>query len=288
MKNNFKENLHQKIIDDISYSAVSELQNQLSVEAAQSSANIYDAVKSLEKEHLKFSPSRKAASGNRNQFDYGLALNVFMQKFILENKNEIDNMRIQYIEKQRLELEIIETGNPKYFLANDNSYYTFEYDKFIKQPQVLNISYDGEITTKEKIAGTDYYSIKQYTKEESLINITVVDENNNKITRLLDVVKILDLKKEVVKKVKRIGYCGKSIDTWADLMNAFYKPVATGYYSDNKYNFYKWDHKNCRLVRQIREGITPGAPNISDYEYMDSKVIVRTDYTGAGLNPQFI
>lgn len=283
MNNNFRENLEQKIINDISHNTMSELQSQLNRDATLRDANIYDMIDSL-----KSSSSYKSSGSQRNQFDYGLALNLFMQKFVIENKNEIDNLRAAFIEKQRINLDIKETANPNLYLANDRYYYTFEQDKFIKQTHIIDVTEFGDYTTKEKTSCGEYYILKVYTKNNSIKEISVLNENNIKVNRLSTIVKILNLKKEIVKKIKRIGYCGKSFDTIADILNMFYKPVETGYYSDNKYNFYKWDYKNNRLLRQIREGTTPGAPNISDYEHIDAKTIVRTDYNGAGLSLQFV
>ena len=287
MKNNFKENLHQKIIDDISINAMSELQNQLSNEAAYCNANIYDAVRALQVEHLQLTPSRKNLSRQSSQFDYGLALNVFMQKFILENKQEIENMRYEYIEKQRAELGISETVNPNYYIAKDKCYYSFENDRFIKQTHIINVAENGDYTTKENVVNSNYYVIKLFSRDDSIKQVCIVDSNNKKIGRLSEVIRLLELKKEVVRKVKRIGYCGKSFDTIADILNTFCAPTESGYYSDNKYNFYKWDYKNSRLIRQVREGLTPGSPSISDYEHKDSRTIIRTDYNGVGLGLQF-
>lgn len=289
MKNNFKENLNKKIVSDISNGTILGLQQQLSSEARIDIGNIYDAFKAIEQSKtpkLAYSHSRRAAT-SRGRFDYGLALNIFMQKFLMENKAEIENLRFQYIEKQRNELGIKDTSNQNFYVDREGCYYTFDYDKYIEQPDIVDVDNEGNYTTKEEILNAEYNVFRYFTKDDSVKYLYVVDKRGQKLTKSTDVIRILKLKKEVVKKIKRIGYCGKSFDFWADLLNMFYVPSETGYYSDNKYNFYRWDCKNFRFIRQLREGLTPGAPDISDYETKDSKTIVRTDYNGSGLGLQF-
>ena len=288
MKNNFKENLNRKIINDVRQDTILGLQQQLRKEAKFDVGDIYDAFKTLEqtKGQLRPKPTRQAQI-TPDSIDYGLALNIFLQKFLLENQKEVENIRTYNIETQRNELGIQETKNPKFFIDINNYYYSFDYDKFIREEHIINVALDGCYTTKESIYGTNYYAIKVFTIEDSIKNIKVVNEHNRQITDFKEVVKVLKLKKEIVKKVKRIGYCGNSFDTCADLLNLFYKPIETGYYSDNKYNFYYWDPRNSQFVQQVRKGLTPGAPNISDYELFDSKTIIRTDYNGAGLEIGF-
>ena len=285
MKNNFKENLNKKIISDISNGTIFGLQNQLSCEARNGMEDIYEAFKALDQGKSSSFLSKNFYHNIRldNNFDYGLALNIFMQKFLMENKNEIENMRYNYIEKQRSELGIRETNNPNYYIDRNNNYYSFDYDKFIKENSIINVEEDGSYITKDAICNSEYYVIKKYTSKDLIKTLYVVDKHERKITKITDAIKLLRLKKEVVKRFKRVGYCGKSFDTCADLLNAFCKPSETGFYSDNKFNFYRWDYKNCQFIRQTREGNTPGAPNISDYEQKDSKTIVRTDYTGSGV-----
>ena len=288
MKNNFKENLNKKIVNDICNETKLRFQQQLCEDARVDIGNIYDSLLNMtqgEMQNVGMKSSRYAMNKKYN-FDYGLALNLFMQKFILENKTEIDKMRMQFIEKQRLELEISDTNNPNYFLGKNNCYYSFNYDRFIKQEQIIDVDESGNYTTRELINGTTYHLITQKSIEDSTMCLHVIDKHGKKIDNLAEAVRLLGFKKEVVKKVKRMGYCGKSVDIWADFMNMFYSPTQTGYYSDNYYNFYKWDYQNNQFVRQIREGTTPGAPNIADYEHKDSRTIVRTDYNGVGLSLQ--
>lgn len=288
MENNFKENLNRKIVNDICNETKLSFQQQLCNDARIDIGNIYDSLLDMTQDHKQNAGLRSSryALNKRNNFDYGLALNLFMHKFILENKTEIDNMRIQFIEKQHLELGISDTNNPNYFLGKNNCYYSFVNDRFIKQEHIIDIDESGNYTTCELINCTDYSVVTKKSVEDTIICLHVIDKHNKKVNNLAEAVRILGFKKEVVKKIKRIGYCGKSVDILADFMNLFYAPTQTGYYSDNKYNFYKWDYKNSQLVRQVREGATPGAPNIADYEHKDSKTIVRTDYNGAGLSFQ--
>ena len=289
MKNNFKENLNKKIVNDICKDTILGLQQQLCAEARVNVGDIYDAFKALEKSrglnHLF--KSTKQSTASKVSYDYGLALNIFLQKFLMENKNEIEQMRQCYIETQRNELGIRQTANPNYYISKDNCYYTFDYDKFIKQEHIIDVADDGCYTTKSSIANSEYSVIRVFQPNDSIKYLQMVDKNNRKVSNFKEIIRYLKLKKEVAKRIKRIGYCGKSFDTCADVLNLFYKPIETGYYSDENYNFYRWDYKNSQFVRNIREGSTPGAPNISDYEFMDSKTIVRTDYNGAGFGLQF-
>ena len=90
MKNNFKENLNKKIVNDICNNTILGLQQQLCDEArGVDIENIYDAFKALEQSrssNFGLKSSRQTVS-SYGSFDYGLALNIFMQKFLMENKN---------------------------------------------------------------------------------------------------------------------------------------------------------------------------------------------------------
>lgn len=286
MNKNFKENLTKKIIGDISNDAVISLQEQLCFEAKFDINDIYEVAKLIEQNKI-FNSKKDLSTNYQNKYEYSLALSVFMQKLLKENKMQIDSLREQYIKNQSDELGICKTDNPKFFLGKDNCYYSFNYDKYIKEDSIVSVEKDGSYITQEKIKNNKFNLIKIYLINDSVSYLYITDKQGNRINSLCDAIKLLGFKKEEVKKFKKIGYCGNSIDFWADLLNLFFPTKETGYYSDSKYNFYRWDCRNSRFIRQARNGLTPGAPNISDYENKDSKTIVRTDYTGSGLNLRF-
>ena len=86
MKNNFKENLNRKIVNDVQQDTILGLQQQLRQEAKFDIGDIYDAFKTLEQTNKQMSiNSSRQASTTLNAIDYNLALNIFLQKFLMEN-----------------------------------------------------------------------------------------------------------------------------------------------------------------------------------------------------------
>ena len=206
-----------------------------------------------------------------------------LHKFIEENKEDIEESRRQYLIKQIKDLNLKPTANEKYFRSDNGIYYTLVKNNYLAQDNIIDVREDGSYLIKEKIKNSEYYLHKLITKDNNEIELQVIHPQTGPVQSITKTIKLLEMRKEVVNKYKRIGYSGASFDYIANIVNFFQAPEASGYYMCKNCYFWKWSFKTSTFKRNFRIGLTQGAPELADYEYKDKNTIIRTDYTGKGL-----
>lgn len=281
MNDNFKENLNKRIMSDVVNSIVDNLHNDLSLKSQFDDSNIYDMIQSLNSDN-KIN-RRKPNVIKSDDADLKLALQLFLQKFLDENKKGLEDARNSYIASQIEKLNLIQSANEEYWQDNNKNYYKLINHEYVKQEQILEVRNDGSYVSSEKIKNTEYHLYKVTDKNNRELEFKVIHSQEGVVKNLNKIVKLLDMKKELVNRVKRIGYSGNSFDCFANLANAFITPHASGYYMCKKCHFWKWSFKDSAFIRDLREGIVVGSAELADYEYRDNRTIIRTDYSGKGL-----
>jgi len=267
-----------QMINDV----ISDVQQSVCLEESFDASNIYDFARQLETYYPKLSSverRRKTQNGH-----YGFALKLFLQKFISENQEAIENWHVLMLDRQKAELGLKPTGNERFLMDDEGCYYQLENQIYEKVPEVVDVADDGSYVLKTPIKNkSTYFQVTYYNGKDVPVDIQVVDINNKRVQSLRVVAKLLNLRKEYVKKFKYSGYNGNSFDVCAKLFNLFVKPFESGCYMDEKYNFYTWDAISSCLKINIRKDLTPGSAMLSQYEFIDERTVVRTDYDGRGL-----
>ena len=280
MQDNFKENLNRKIAKDYANDIIDGLHKDLRSQINTYGSDIYDIVQDIESNSVSM---RSINRGFLQDSNIQLALRLFLYKFLEENKKDVEDARRNFLVNQIVELNLQKTANDKYLCDNNANYYMLVNNKYLRQENIVQINDDGSYLTNERIANSEYYLQKLLTKDDEELELKVFHSETGIVQSLPKVVKILGLKKEVVNKCKKIGYSGNSFDCIANLVNLFNVPTASGYYMCKNCYFWKWSYKEYTLKRDNRAGLSIGSPNLSDYEYKDNNIVVRTDYTGKGL-----
>ena len=188
----------------------------------------------------------------------------------------------EQIKNQIRELNLSPTPNSNYMINKDGQYFRFCQDEFISAPQVITINSDGTYIAKKILKESKDCLIITYDMDDRPIRIKIVNGDNKVYKVEAYVAKKLKLKKEYVKPYKLHGYSGNSSGYVAALKNWISKPKPSGWYLHDSYNFFKWNFKDYQFESKIRQGRSPGAPMMSDYDIRED-IVVRTDYDGAGI-----
>ena len=267
-----------QIINDI----IGDVQRSVSFDEMFDDSNIYDFARNFESYYPK--PTSVVRRRNARNGGYSFALKLFLQKFISENQEAIENWHTLMLDRQKAALGLKPTGNARFWIDDEGYYYQLENNIYEKVPEIIDVIDDGSYILKTPIKyKSSYFQVTYYNKKDVPIDIRVVDINNKTVKSLHLVAKLLGLRKEYVKKFKYSGYNGHSFDVCARLFNLFVKPLESGCYMDEKYNFYTWDALSFCLRIDIRKDLKPGSAMLSQYEFIDEKTVVRTDYNGKGL-----
>lgn len=267
-----------QVINDV----IKDVQQSIFFEKTLDDSNIYDFINNLNSTTQK--NNSVVNRRNTNNGDYSIALKLFLQNFIANNLQSIEYMHAQILQKQINELNLSHTHNERFMVDRNGDYYQLEGHLYKIVPEVINVAENGFYTMKEPIPNRDdYFLLTTYNSEDIPVTLKAVDLKNTALTSLRVCVKILGLKKEFVNKHKRSGYSGNSFDLLANLFNCISKPTETGYYMDKKYNFYRWDTLESCFKIDTRKGLTPGSAILAEYEFKDAKTVLRTDYSGNGL-----
>ena len=206
--------------------------------------------------------------------------------FCFENQKTIEAWHLSLLERQKDELGLKLTSNERFLIDDEGVYYQLENQIYEKVPEVIVVNNDGSYVLKTPIRNKSaYFQITNYNIKDVPTSLSVVDIHDKPIKSLGLIVKLLSLRKEYVKKFKCSGTSGNSCDLIANFLNFFVKPLESGCYMDEKYNFYTWDGLSHCLKIDLRAGLKPGSALLSQYEFIDEKTVVRTDFDGKGLQP---
>lgn len=278
MSKSYKDRLQQHIDENLAYEILGQLQNEL--EANHTNENEYDLYNTV-KANTEFQTVslNKTKTEDNSDTKYSLALKLFLEKFIQNNQQDFDRLQEEYTALQIVKEDFKATANEKIFQDKEGNYFKLINKKYERQENIFSVLEDGSYVTLNTVK-TCYTLYTTYDKQDCPIALKVLRKDAP--VYMNESVNVLNLKKEVVQKAKRIGYSGHSFDLIANIINTFVAPVESGYYMDNKYRFYKWNFKKACFEYHDRNGISIGSPNLADYE-PKGKIVIRTDYNGSGL-----
>lgn len=275
--NNYASELSRKLID--------ELQQKATISV--SSENIYNEVKSLSKTAatttLRQIDNFKKLNENLVKLKYSddvanKVLKLIVENFLDEYNKEMEGIYRQTQEAQFVNLGLVATGNPNYYISKEGKYYFQKDYSFIEEKSIVYIDKSGNYTMRKRM-GLDYI-IEIYNKDNLLMYISM-ENSKNKVYINADLVAYkLGMKKEYVNKYKLKGMPGDTLDFISILGNTIFSPTASGYYMDRACNFYKWNRNSHRFEYEERTNFKYGINLMSDYEVKSDSVVVRTDYNG--------
>ena len=216
-----------------------------------------------------------------NTYNTSFALKAILKEIINDYNKKQEIYINNYINEQIETLKLTSTSNPDIMINSKNEYYCLDKNyKFVLAKNIINVFEDGTYDKKEYIFGPhNDYIIAKYNKENKQINIKLVNKRNIPYNNQKYVANKLKFKQELVNKFKLRGYSGCKNNFILSLINKFFKPLPSGYYIDEKLCIYKWNTRNSEFKIEYRNGLMPGAPEISDYDIRD-KCVIRTDYDG--------
>ena len=273
--------LNEKILSSIVDSYVDNLQNKSRAELGNSKDDVYSSVK-----NLGYKSDDASTFSTLNLRLKGKSLKTkkaeLLQKLLDEYSLEQQIYEKEYIKQQIVDYQLSPTSNSDFMVNNEGKYYKLIDGCFVLQENVLQVNEDGSYIVQTPMKSSNDIIVTTYNKAVKPIAIKIVNKNQRPYQTEVYVAKKLNLKKEYVNKYKLHGYSGNASGFIATIRNLLTKPIPSGCYLHESYNFYKWSLKNLQFEIQLRQGIQPGSPMLSDYDIKEDKVI-RTDYDGVGI-----
>ena len=205
-----------------------------------------------------------------------------LQKLLEEYSMEQEVYEKECLKQKINELSLNNTLNPNFMVNSSGQYYRIYDNCLIEEPNVIIVKEDGSYVVRIKMNNSYDYLLTTYNTEDRPVAMKIINKEEKTYKTEVYVAKKLNLKKEYVKQHKLHGYSGNASGFVATIKNIVSKPLPSGCYLHDSYNFYKWNCKNEQFEIQLRQGTQPGSPMLSDYDIRETEV-VRTDYDGVGM-----
>ena len=273
--------LNEKIVSSIADEYVSNIHSRYRTVSSTGTDDVYSSVQNLgyklnsertftELNHRLKRKSRQSAKAE------------LLQKLLDEYSLEQQVYEQEYLRKQIEEYRLAPTPNKNFMVNPEGKYFRINDGCFIEESGVIKVNDDASYIVQAQLSrGTDII-VTTYNNEDRPVAIKIVNQKMRAYETEIYVAKKLNMKKEYVNKYKLHGYSGNASGFWAMIKNLLTKPIPSGCYLHENFNFYKWSLKNSQFEIQLRQGVQVGSPMLADYDINESSVI-RTDYDGVGI-----
>ena len=145
---------------------------------------------------------------------------------------------------------------------------------------IISVDEEGNYTVEKQSEFSSFYSHIRYNQKNEVISIQIIRADGQIISSKLECIKILGLKKEFVARYK---YSNNALDNViAKIGNAMCTPIESGYYIDEKCQFYTWNKTHKRFDRNTK--ITSISPFDNEHEFKDNGTVVRIEYKKEAVN----
>ena len=248
-----KKALDNSIIENIISTVISDIQNDISKD------NIYDTIN----------------NGTQNDDDnLDLVLKYYLMKKLLKQKKENVNLN------NSVEEDYQKTANPNIVKSNDGKYYKLTKKGLVVCKNIIDIDKEGNYTVEKLLLHSSFYSHIKYNPKNEVTSIQLLRANGQIINSKFECIKILGLKKEYVARYK---YSNNTLDNViAKIGNAICAPIESGYYVDERCQFYTWNKAHKRFDRNTK--IVSISPFDNDYEFKDNGTVLRIEYKKEAVN----
>ena len=268
-----KNDIRRSVSTDVVNTIVNDLQRKMKTDLSNYNDDIYSEMQSLGYVS-KAEVQNKSATG---------ILNTILNKAIDDYQETIERTVKNALQLQIKQLNLSQTHNPKIMVDVKNQYYRIVDGKYVLSPEIINVNNEGSYCVRVDVKNSQNAIIKWCDLSDKTICIKLINRKTSVVYKNVDYIsKVLNFKKELVRKYKLHGYSGNSAGFLAKIGNLVTKPVEIGTYADSKYNFYKWNPRSAQFERVVRKNKSANFALLYDYEIKDD-VIIRTDYDGSGL-----